>query len=134
MIHRKREHSNKVAKCIDFNEGTCNFQDTCWFIHELSINQSIPEFNCNFCNNVFKIKSKLMKHIKIEHKEKVEKCRNEKKKCCRYTSNECWFIHENQRNENNENDTTEIENDMIKNIFGMMKRFESRILHLENKV
>ena len=70
----------------------------------------------------------------MEHEEKVEKCRNAENKCCRYSNNECWFIHENHIIEINKKDTSEKENNMIKNIFDMLKRFESRILHLENKV
>ena len=75
-----------------------------------------------------------MKHIKTAHKEKVEKCRNAEKKCCRYNDNECWFIHENNINENILIDTTEIENDRVKKIFDMMKKFEARIGNLENNV
>ena len=69
MIQRKGKHLDKVPKCIGFNEGTCNFQDTCWFIHELCINQSIPEFKCNFCDYILKMITKLMKHKKTAHKE-----------------------------------------------------------------
>ena len=43
----------------------------------------------------FMIKSKLMKHIKKDHKEKAKKCKNSENNLCKYSESECWFIHEN---------------------------------------
>ena len=63
----------------------------------------------------------------------VEKCRNADTNNCRYSDNECWFIHENDLNENNQTDKNDVENDMIKKIFDMMATFEARILYLESK-
>ena len=68
-----------------------------------------------------------MKHKKTAQKEKVEKCRNAEKNCCRYND-----IHENDINENILIDTTKIENDRVKKIYDMMKKFEARIGNLEN--
>ena len=35
MKHRKTEHSDKVAKCINFAQGNCSFtESSCWFMHD----------------------------------------------------------------------------------------------------
>ena len=35
MLHRKKEHPEKVRQCVKYNENECRFQaESCWFKHE----------------------------------------------------------------------------------------------------
>ena len=35
MLHRKKEHPEKVKQCVKYNENECRFQaESCWFKHE----------------------------------------------------------------------------------------------------
>ena len=40
MIHRRDQHSDKINKCRYFAEGTCKFQQRCWYSHEKTVNKN----------------------------------------------------------------------------------------------
>ena len=92
MNHTKLYHVAQAKHCINFLEGTCRYDDRCWFLHDEKVKQSNPKFNCNYCDSSFRLKSQLMLHKKIIHIDKVSKCSNEDK-CCKFGSDKCWFIH-----------------------------------------
>ena len=92
MNHTKLYHVAQSKHCINSLEGTCRYDDRCWFLHDEKVKQSNPKFNCNYCDSSFRLKSQLMLHKKIIHIDKVSKCSNEDK-CCKFGSDKCWFIH-----------------------------------------
>ena len=53
----------------------------------------IIQFNCNFCNETFSRKSDIMKHKKIDHKEKVSTCWKFVAGDCPFSDTNCWFNH-----------------------------------------
>ena len=41
MVHKKREHIEKVALCWNFSSGVCELgDDFCWFRHSKNTNQT----------------------------------------------------------------------------------------------
>ena len=48
MVHKKKEHSDKVEICWNYSTGKCEFgDDLCWFLH--SNTSKSCEINCNIC-------------------------------------------------------------------------------------
>ena len=78
MRHVKNDHPDKVSICRDYAEGNCTFaDDMCWFSHgEVQDHETIPHYNCDLCNNVFKGRFDFIKHRKTEHRPAVSKCRH----------------------------------------------------------
>ena len=72
----------------------------------------------------------LMKHRKQEHYNKVSVCRNDKDNWCTFSSEKCWYRHEEQINDEQNIETPE----MIQRIFNMMETFKERIEMLENQI
>ena len=107
MKHKKNMHSEKVSICWKFATGTCDYgAQNCWFSHVKS--QNILEsvnFECNSCKKVFKSQSDLLRHKKQEHAHLVPLCRNRKNDTCTFGTLKCWFVHE--RNETEENQEEE---------------------------
>ena len=64
MIHRKEKHPNKTKMCRYFEQGNCAFDGSiCWFSHDQtnegrgsSFSQTLKEFRCIFCDQIFKNK------------------------------------------------------------------------------
>ena len=130
MIHKKVDHLEQVQLCIKFSDGKCTFGDTCWFSHNPNTNKSWPDFNCNICDETFKLRSKLIdKHI-----ESVQKCKSENS--CQYDNEKCWFKHEDQNNGTNYKTNNVIEDDenseMMKKLVEMVEKYSERIIILEN--
>jgi hypothetical protein len=63
-------------------------------IYEFHTLKTYGEFVCTFCNERFGRKRDLMVHRKIDHEEKVGKCRSFSSGNCIYGTNECWWRHE----------------------------------------
>jgi hypothetical protein len=63
-------------------------------IYEFHTLKTYGEFVCTFCNDKFGRKRDLMVHRKIDHEEKVGKCRSFTTGTCIYGTNECWWRHE----------------------------------------
>ena len=74
--------------------------DICWYSHSLEGKKhnpqrfSLKEFKCNFCEKTFDNKGGFMKHRKQEHSTKVYVFRNEKDNWCTFSSERCWYRHE----------------------------------------
>ena len=101
MAHRKLRHVTKVKVCKYFIKGACEFTDQdCWFRHEnLSTSlapQTLSVFKCNLCGKTFNNKREFMEHRKREHTKNVSQCRENKSGWCRFASEDCWFLHNNE--------------------------------------
>ena len=127
MVHKKKEHREKVRMCWNYSTGKCEFvENVCWFLHT---NTSISaEVDCNLCGKVFLNIDQLSNHKKIEHVISVQHCKNEKSNGCKYGDQKCWYRHDSQA-DNNINNVNE---EVIEKIFNMMEQFTNRILTLEN--
>ena len=47
---------------------------------------------CRYCDKCFKTKREIMAHVKTTHENKIQICKNNIEKTCRFRSN-CWFRH-----------------------------------------
>ena len=74
MIHRKKEHIEKVPTCWNYIEGNCLWENSCWFNH--TDNSSTLE-KCNICGQKFKTIKDLKLHKKNQHPINVPLCRAE---------------------------------------------------------
>ena len=92
MTHTKISHVDKAKHCLNFLEGTCSYNDNCWFLHDQKVRESDPGFNCNYCDRRFKTKIQLMRHKKQDHIQNVARCSNENKNC-KFGFENCWFLH-----------------------------------------
>ena len=98
MKHNKTYHLETVSHCWDYEAGTCDFKDNCWFKHENREldeirDQKDPEmFQCKFCDDNFLHRKYLMKHNKEKHKETLKPCWNFEAGACNFKEN-CWFKH-----------------------------------------
>ena len=82
---------------------------------------------CKFCGEQFGLKSESMKHRISNHNEKVPLCRENEKGTCKFNK-ECWYIHRNQKeNQNNESNS---ENQTLK----ILKILETRFSSMENHI
>ena len=94
MVHKKKEHIEKVAMCWNFTAGNCVLgDDLCWFSHK---NQSDrhKSLNCKICGKHFNAKNDLHCHMKHDHKMSVPLCKNARNNTCWYGAERCWFRHE----------------------------------------
>ena len=99
MIHRKREHKDILRKCQFFLNNKCVHTDEeCWFSHG-SISQGKTAnagYSCSFCEETFPNMAQLLVHRKEYHNPtKKIQCRDFDKESCRFSSEECWYKHEN---------------------------------------
>ena len=142
MAHRKEVHTENVEPCIHFNEGKCDFGDKCWFSHNSLSKESGHEYKCNICHEKFKIKSAFMRHRKAKHSESVPGCKNEFNGSCHHGSKNCWFRHNEDKNNKYEcaeksineemNDEENISSQkMIQKLVDMVEKYAERILILE---
>ena len=92
MIHKKKQHKEKVRKCTKNLEGACRYgEERCWFIHDET---RAPKPTCNFCGKVTSCINDLLLHKRDEHRSAVQPCRNGAS--CKFKQN-CWFLHDTQR-------------------------------------
>merc|ERR1712179_597637 len=123
MMHKKREHKDKVASCWDFSSGVCKFREEfCWFNH-CEDEERQTNVECNWCEKTYKSLADFLKHKKKEHKEFVPKCRNSESGTCPYKDS-CWFIHDGNENENIINEKQD-----IGKLFSMMDKITKRLVH-----
>ena len=127
MVHKKKEHVDKVSACRNHTNGTCDFGDLqCWFSHA---NQtSSMTFKCNHCDNSFSSYSDMLRHRKQEHATLVPACRNHKNGECQYNEYKCWVIHNEIKVRK-----AEEKDEIIQNMFNFMEKITERISDLENK-
>ena len=93
MTHNKLIHTNNVQHCYNFLENICLYGDDCWFLHSESLQVAEPTFKCKFCEQKFRTKNSLMKHMKLLHIQMVSKCKSENE--CKFDPKNCWFVHQN---------------------------------------
>ena len=128
MIHKKEEHKENVSICWNYSAGYCELVDRdCWFLH---MDTSKPgEIVCNICKKVFPNIDHSLKHKKMDHVTSVEDCKNERNNSCRYGAQNCWYRH----NSNAKNEENNVNQEVIEKLFYMMEQFTERILNLENQ-
>ena len=132
MVHKKREHAEKVQLCINISNGECIYGNGCWFKHD---DISLPVYNCNLCDKTFRTKSEFMKHKKNDHAENVAKCENNKDGTCRFSSTSCWFHHENDQNKSKILSDSNMENSsIIKRLMDMVENYTERTIKLESEM
>ena len=93
MKHNKLSHTNNVQHCSNFLENICLYGDDCWFLHSESHQVSEPTFRCKFCEQKFKTRNSVRKHMKLLHIQMVPKCKSENE--CKFDPKNCWFVHKN---------------------------------------
>ena len=128
MNHKKKEHTQKVKSCWHFSSGLCPFGDQkCWFAHSSKENE-IPilnEHTCSLCDKVFRSQGDLLHHRKRKHGSHVPSCEKFKDGLCIYGPENCWFVHNGQQTNIEENKT------VVQRIFTMMEKMTERILLIE---
>ena len=96
MVHRKKDHEEKVVICTEYTTGTCTYnREECWWRHEKNNNED--EYSCAHCDTTFKNRGDLMKHRKNAYIKSVSTCRHALNWRCHFSSKDCWFIHEDER-------------------------------------
>ena len=128
MIHKKKEHADKVSSCWKHSLGICEYGDeNCWFSHKFQ-NSSL-QFKCKVCDESFLIKSEYLRHMRQIHPSTVQICRNiTENGGCKYGVN-CWFIHEEIGNSFYENTN----NEKIQELFHRLEKMTQQISNLEQK-
>jgi hypothetical protein len=128
MIHKKKEHREKVSICWNYSAGKCELGDSvCWFLHTNTYKSS--EVDCNICGKIFPNIKYFLKHKKIDDVTSVEECKNERSGSCKYGVQNCWYRHNSQTNNKENNVNLEV----IEKLFNMMEQFTERIFKLENQ-
>ena len=106
MNHRKTDHpSNK--KCRYFLNDQCRFDaETCWYRHEdeqkNEERKQSSQLQCKECDDKFEVRSDLMKHKKMNHPDKVSKCKEFSQGKCNEGESSCWFNHNTEEKETEE--------------------------------
>ena len=122
MNHRKQEHPNTVALCKNNLENKCKHSsEMCWWKHEAR--NSVTEISCFICSETFKTKGAMMLHRKKEHKAMVSVCTKYQQNNCRFISNQCWFLHEDENMDTFENKVqTEQTDEVIEDIKSVFQK------------
>ena len=125
MNHRKIVHpSNK--KCRNFSNGTCVFDDDCWYVHSKKTDNgedTSDQFRCDLCDTEFKGRSNFMNHRKLQHLQFVPSCEKFNTKQCPRSNEKCWFEHRISDKNVNKN------NPWSKNIKNSQPQTESSVFH-----
>jgi hypothetical protein len=66
----------------------------------------------------------MMTHRKAHHKSFVRTCTNSLKNNCRFESNACWFSHEEEEMETNDNEMGKTANDDDDKVSEIVKQFK----------
>ena len=103
LKHKQKEQCEEEYNCME-----CPFQGNSRFQLEKHINLKhtqkvdIPmmpgSLQCRICHEIFENKSTLMIHRKLNHKNFVAKCRKFQDRICDFTSESCWWNHEDKMN------------------------------------
>jgi hypothetical protein len=72
MVHRKKDHVEKVRLCKFFAKGHCERAGDCWFRHDKTTEK---EFKCSVCDKIFEARYDFMHHRRNEHPEIVPECK-----------------------------------------------------------
>lgn len=136
MVHKKEVHSERVAPCRKYKLGKCSFRDAdCWFLHcEAEFDEECKKVTCNVCDEEFFCQSDFLKHRKLEHRNSVPLCKNERNGKCSFGKSNCWFIHKNLESESEKNDETNMEhNEVTEKLFKMLEKMTERIMKIEKE-
>ena len=139
MAHRKVKHPLTIKICRYFIRGECRFgDDVCWYSHQVSrtndIPQTLTEFKCSFCGEVFKKKSDFMKHRKVNHSDTISECINDKNGYSRFYNEECWFRHGGFILNNPKESISKQTPEILEQILSMMEKFKERFEFIENQL
>ena len=105
MNHRKLKHPETVANCRKKQDGNCPFSDEkCWWNHQERQTLNTEQVECYICNKIFKDKPSMMRHRKSEHSSIIRKCTNFLKNNCQFQSSSCWYLHEENEMEVDDNE------------------------------
>ena len=132
--HLKTMHPGTVRTCKFFLLGKCDFpENVCWFMHTKSSTtlspQTLKEYKCGICENVFLHKTDFMKHRKKVHTQFVPECRDNVNGACRYEKIGCWYMHEDT-----EDSPHQESSNMMTRLFEMMEKFTERMELMENQL
>ena len=128
MVHKKKEHREKVRICWNYSTGKCEFGDNaCWFLHTDASKSG--EVDCSICGKLFPNINHLLNHKKKDHVISVEQCKNERSSSCKYGAQNCWYQHNLKTN----NEGNDVNKEVIEKLFKMMEQFTERIINLENQ-
>ena len=140
MKHKKREHTDRVNNCKKYAEGTCPFdEDSCWYHHTKTGKCSgtkSSDFTCKICDKTYKHITDFMRHRKCAHYHLVPQCFNMSQGKCIFGDEQCWFKHErNEQDHNNENIKDIEENQTVtQKMLDMMEKFTKRLMEIEDKI
>ena len=132
MKHNKEKHQETLSSCWNFEAGSCDFEDNCWFKHEKIELDKNRSFNCKKCEQEFKTRAELFKHKKLVHVETVPICTKFSSGNCAYEDSNCWFIHNVENNENNAFEITE-ERSLLEGLVKHIENLTKRIVEIESK-
>ena len=143
MIHRRGSHPERIRT----SKRTCAYKDSvCWYNHDLSQEEDSKEtyhaeteYRCKFCESVFKSKTELMRHRKVNHPQVILKCRDFDQGFCRFQEDDCWYNHShNQEPIENETQNSYFHRnqqmhppDLIQRIMTMMENVMMRVGNME---
>ena len=150
MNHRKSMHPEIIKTCRRFLKGICAYADEiCWYGHSLNKERAsetsaniIAEFECKFCKKVFESKSEFMKHRKAKHPQVVKQCRDSASGSCRFSDEECWYIHYQITDSISDKAPTSNfhqdlnrqppDQDLMQRIISMLEKVSARVNKIEN--
>ena len=135
MMHKKSKHIEKVSFCWNYESGSCIYGDeNCWYVHEPKDEPETSEkFKCNECEKEFTFTYDFLKHRKKNHTQSVPICNKFKNGECTFGTEKCWFIHESDDKDRNQNFLEK--NKTIQKMLNMMENMTKRITDIEkNKV
>ena len=113
MDHRKLQHPGAIAQCKKFVSDNCDFSaEKCWWSHEKKKEIKKTQIDCFICGEIFKSIRDIMVHKKTTHKTVVKPCKMFQQNKCRFKSESCWFVHE-QENGKNEKPTEETDDQSV---------------------
>ena len=122
--------------------------NVCWFSHgdhdDKNSETREPGYKCSFCEQVFNTMAQLLVHRKESHTDtKMFRCRDDRKGACRFSSDDCWFKHDDILVDREGKDTSKpvFQNakvnlhppDLIEKIVSMMEILTKKVSILEKE-
>ena len=129
MVHKKRQHEERINICWNYASGKCDFgSENCWFLHT---ERSETIFECNTCEKTFENQDKFLHHRKKYHKESVQTCKNVVSGKCIYGNGKCWFNHGDAKDSIGDEKDKKIEEQVIEKLFRMMEKFTEQMVEMK---
>ena len=112
-------------------EDLHDFGEHMYACHALS-GSNEESISCNYCDDKFKARAEIMKHMKEKHNEKVSICRYFSAGNCMFGSKKCWYKHDKLENDSNEK--VKVDNqELWDKLLSMMEQMTERITLMENQ-